>query len=180
MKQSLKITLCAVSAATVSVVMLLTNIPVFVYTVPALSGMILIMPAVESGTGSAFLCFAVSSVLSFILPTELEARILFLGFFGYYPVLKLILDRHLKKLTGYAVKLVIFNAAIIISYAVITRIMGVGDFENSHFGVLVTELLFLAAGNVVFFIFDIALTRVTAMYMYRLHPKIARVLKSGK
>ena len=180
MKQSLKITVCAVSAALAAVIMTASNIPVFVYTIPALAGMIFIMPAIEIGTGQAFLCCAVSVVLSFILPTEFEARMLFLGFFGYYPVLKTVLDRHLPKVPGFAVKLAVFNAAMILSYAVITRVMGVGDFENSHFGVLATELLFLAAGNVVFFIFDIALTRVTAAYVCRLHPRIASILKSGK
>lgn len=180
MKQSLKITVCAVSAALATVIMLASNIPVFVYTIPALAGIVMIMPAVETGVGPAFVCCAVSAVLSLILPTEFEARILFIAFFGYYPVLKTLIDRHLKKFIGYAVKFAVFNAAMIGSYAIITRVIGIGDFENSRFSVLVTELLFLAAGNIVFFMYDIALKRVMLTYMYRLHPRIASILKNGK
>lgn len=180
MKQSLKITVCAVSAALAAVVMMAANIPVFVYTIPALAGILLIMPAVEIGTGSALICFAVSAVLSLILPTEFEARMLFIGFFGYYPVIKPVLDRRLPTVIRYLVKFAVFNAAMIASYAIIIRVMGLGDFKNSHFGVLATGLMFLAAGNVVFFIYDVALTRVTSVYMYRLHPRISGILKNGK
>ncbi len=35
----------------------------------------------------------------------------------------------------------------------------------------------LILGNVVFIVYDIALTRVTAMYRVRLHPFVKRLLK---
>ena len=156
--------------------MLATNIPVMLYAVPAVCGILFIIPAVEFGTKWAFLCYAVTSVLSVILPTEREAMVIFIGILGYYPILKMIIERMGRKIPEYIIKFAVFNAAIIASYAVIVELMGINAFENDLFGLRMTVILLLIAGNIVFLLFDFALTRILQLYFVKLRKTVRRIL----
>lgn len=157
-------------------IMLLTNFPLFLYTVPCVAGIVFIIPAVEFGSKWGFVCYAVTSVLSLLLPTEKEALIVFIGFFGFYPVLKMIIERIGKRIPEMAIKFAVFNVAIVASYAVIIKILGTNPFDTERFGVVVTEIVFLAIGNVVFAILDYALTKVVVLYFLRFRKTVRKIL----
>ena len=156
--------------------MMATNIPVMLYTVPALTGMLFMIPAIEFGTKWAWLCYAVTSVLSLILPTEREALIVFIGILGYYPILKMLIERLPSRTIGYLLKFVAFNISIIACYFVIIKVIGVNVFANDTFGIKTTAALLLAAGNVVFLLYDFCLTRVIQYYFIKLRKNVRRAL----
>ena len=70
MKNTAKITCTGVISALAVVLMLGTNIPVMLYTVPAIAGILFMIPAIELGAGWAFLCYGVYSHFRVLPDTE--------------------------------------------------------------------------------------------------------------
>lgn len=177
MKNTVKITTCGVVSALSVVLMLATNIPIMLYTVPALTGILFMVPAIEFNSKWAFLCFGVTAVLSFILPTEREAFVMFAGLLGYYPILKLLIERIPSQIAGYLLKFITFNIAIAGCFFVIVKVLGLPIFESDKIESWVTVALIVAAvGNLVFWIYDFALTRLIGMYFFKLRKTVRKTL----
>lgn len=176
MKNTVKITCCGLLAALASAVMLLSNLPIFLFTIPVVAGVFFIIPAIEFGTKWGFLCYGVTAVLSLVLPTEKEALIVFIGMLGYYPILKMVIERIGRRALEILLKLVAFNVATVASYAVIIKLLGVNPFQIGNLGTTVVELLFLVAGNVVFLILDHALTKVILLYFIKFRKPVRKIL----
>ena len=73
-------------------------------------------------------------------------------------------------------ELLIFNAAVMADFLLLTMFLHVPKEEFTVAGFYVPWLLLLM-GNAVFFVYDIALSRVAALYRVRFHPLIARLMK---
>ncbi len=157
--------------------MLGTNIPIMLYTVPALVGILFIVPAFELNLKWAFLCFAVTSVLSVILPTEREALIMFIGLLGYYPILKILIERVKFRILGTAIKFVTFNVAASVCFYVTFKILGLNIFQNDRFGMNITVIAVYLIANIAFVIFDFALTRIFNIYFIKLRKSIRKALR---
>ena len=177
MKNTVKVTCCGLLSALSVAVMLLTNFPLFLYTVPTIAAVVFIIPAIEFGTKWGFLCYAVTSVLSLLLPTEKEVLIVFIGILGYYPILKMVIERIGKKLPELCIKLTVFNVAIITSYAVIIKVVGMSPFQIGNLSGRAVEAMFLAVGNAVFLMLDYALTKVIVLYFWKLRKPIRKILR---
>ena len=158
------------------VLMLATNIPVMLYTVPALTGILFMIPAIEFDSKWAFLCFFVTAVLSFILPTEREAFVMFVGLLGYYPILKMLIERLPSRFLGIVLKFVTFNVALAGCILAITEILGLPFFENEYFGFSTTVIIAAVVGNVLFFIYDVTLSRLIGMYFVKLRKTVRKTL----
>ena len=177
MKNTVKITTCGVVSALAVVLMLATNIPIMLYTVPALTGILFMVPAIEFNSKWAFLCFGVTSVLSFILPTEREAFVMFVGLLGYYPILKMLIERIPSKALGYLLKLVTFNVALAGCFLIIVKVLGLPIIESDKITSWVAIVGIIAViGNLVFWIYDFALTRLIGMYFFKLRRTVRRTL----
>ena len=176
MKNTVKITSCGVISALATVLLLGTNIPIFLYTVPALVGILFMVPAIEFSAKWAFLCYLITSVIGVILPTEREALVMFIGIFGYYPILKMLLERLPNKALSYSLKFIIFNVAVIGCYYVIVNVLGINAFESDNLSVTVVKIALLIAGNIAFQIFDFALTRLIRAYFYKFRKPVRRAL----
>ena len=60
------------------------------------------------------------------------------------------------------------------SYVLMLRVFGLPADSFELFGVSL-PLVFLAAGNVIFWVFDAALTGVVQMYWKKWHPRFCRM-----
>ena len=172
MKRSAKVALGGIFSALSLLFMLLTLFPYATYALPALAGVALLPVALECGTRWALGAYAVVSVLSFLVAPSMEARILFVLFFGYYPILKILLDR-LKKVLQWLLKFGVFNAAMVGGYLLLLFVLGMDQDMFVLFGVNL-PLVFLLLGNVVVFIYDRALTNIVIMYRFKWRGYIAR------
>lgn len=175
MKNTSKITLCAVCAALVAVFMLTSYFPYLTYAIPALAGLFVMVPLIEIGASFGVATYAVSAVLV-LLFGEIEASLLYAFLFGYYPVLKAVIERVRHIALEWVIKFVCFNVAVITAYFVSSRVFAV-SFED--FGILgqYGTVIFLLLCNIVFVLYDIAISRVSVFYMARLHPKIRKIIK---
>ena len=176
MKNTIKITCCGVISALAVVFMLLTNIPVALYTVPCIAGILFMIPTIEFNSKWGFLCYGVTAVLSLILPTEREAMIVFIGILGYYPILKMLIERIGNRPLELLIKFAVFNVGIIASYWVVIKVLGYNVFANEYAGWKVTAIALLVLGNVVFMMFDYALTSLIRLYFVKLRKQVRKIL----
>ena len=165
-------------AALSLVCMLLTIFPFADYALPALAGVLLIPIVLESGVKWGFMVYAVVGILNAILTPSLEAKVLFIAFFGYYPVLKALIERLRKIWLEWIIKLAVFNLTMIGAYWIMLTFLGLPADSFEIFG-LDLPFVILAIGNVAFVLYDIALTGVITTYLRVLQPKLARLFRHG-
>lgn len=169
-----KIALGGVLTALCVVCMFLTNlIPIATYALPALACLIVMIAVIEMGKRWALMVYAAASLLSLVLVTDVEAKLVFILFFGYYAILKSVFESLHRPRFCIALKLAVFNLAVIAAYYAAVGLFQVpmSDFELFHVQI---PLLFLAFGNVVFLLLDVAMTRMATMYMARYHARVRR------
>ncbi len=162
-------------AALAVAVMLTSYFPYLTYTIPAVAGLFIMAAVIEVGKKWAFLSFAVSAVIVFMV-AEPEAKLMYIGFLGYYPILKALIERIRKPVIEWVLKMISFNVAVIIIYACFASLFGI-SFEDfgalGKYGAIIT----LGIGNIVFVVYDIAVARMAMFYNFVIRPKFKRFLK---
>jgi len=175
MKSTKKITLCRLVAALSVVVMLTSYFPYLTYAIPAIAGLFMMIPLIECGVYWGFGTYIASAAIIFITG-EMEAKILYVMFLGYYPILKSLIEKINKQFIEWIIKLLCFNVAAIAFYYVSTVLFGISFDDFGEWGKY-GALLFLALCNVVFVLYDIGISRIASYYMFTLHDKIKRIMK---
>lgn len=177
MRQTARITLGGVLGALSFICMLLTVFPFATYALPALAGTLLLPLALETSARWGFLTYGMVALLTALFAPSLEAKVLFIGFFGYYPVLKLLLDR-LHRPVAWLLKLLVFNVTMVLAYLLLLFVFHLDAETFVIFGVNL-PLVFLAAGNVVFGIYDLALSNIIKAYQLVWHDRLRRLFRHG-
>lgn len=175
MKQSKRIALCGMLSALAIVIMLMAYFPYLTYALPALAGALFAVVMVELGSKWALGGYITAAVLSLLL-CEKEAAVIFVAFFGYYPILKAFLERCASRIAEYLFKFLTFNIAVAVAYVIIIFVFGIPMEGLGDFGKY-TVLILLVLANIMFLVYDMALSKVYEDYMRKIHPKISRMLK---
>lgn len=175
MKNTKKITLCGMVASLSIVIMLTSYFPYLTYAIPALAGIFMMVPLIECGVSWSFGTYIASSAIIFITG-ETEAKLLYVLFLGYYPILKSLIERIKKQAVEWVLKLICFNAAAVAFYYVSSMLFAVSFDDLGDFGKY-GAFIFLAICNVVFVIYDIGISRVASYYMISLHDKVKKIIK---
>ncbi len=175
MKRSGKMALGGLSAALAVVCMLLTAMPVTTYALPLLAGVLLLPFTMEAGKAAGWSAYAAVSVLVLILTPTWEPKILFVLFFGYYPILKLTLDM-LPRLWQWLLKFGVFNVSMLIGYALLFTLFALPADTFTLFGVNLPAV-FLLLGNGVLLLYDFALVRFLRMYQFRWHALLTKIFR---
>ena len=172
-KSSTQVALGGLSAALCLVVMLGTVlVPFATYALPALAGILLIPIALELGSSVAYVTYFAVSFLSLLIIPDREAALMFIAFFGYYPVLKFRLDKFKFKSIRVLIKVLIFNTAILSGYFIVIYLFGLAyliEELQGSFG-----LILLLVGNCCFPIYEKALKNLTTLYLFRIRGKLFR------
>lgn len=175
MKNSTKITFSAIMAAMATAFMLLSYFPYLTYAIPAISGLFIMVIVIEINRKWALMAYLASAILVFLM-AEPESKLMYIGFLGYYPILKALIDGFRKPIIEWVIKIAVFNIAVILIYFIFSSIFSL-SFED--FGVLgkYGALILLIIGNAVFVLYDIAVSRMAMLYMGMLHSRIAKFIK---
>lgn len=168
-----KVAFSASIAALSLVLMLLTGVvPVGTFAFPCFAGIFIASVVIEFGFKWAAGVYAVVALLSLFLSGDKEAVIYFILFFGYYPMLKGLIEGKIgNKIVQFILKLLVFNAAIIAAFFTASFLLAIPPEEYTIAGFYV-PWLFLIAGNIFFVIYDIAVTSVITYYINRLRGKL--------
>lgn len=146
------------------------------YALPAFSGILLTVIVIEMGAGWAWPVYIASSALSLLIAADKEAAMLFVVFFGYYPILKAYFERIHHKFLSYLLKFLVFNAAMIFAFFLSIKLLGVPEDSFTVFG-LYLPWVFLIVGNFVFAVYDYAISTLVVLYFQRFHKFVSKWLK---
>ncbi len=159
--------------------MMLTGVfPLMDYTLPALSGLMLVIIVVEINTKWAVLVYIAVSLLSLFIAPLKESAVLYIAFFGYYAIVKSYLERLRNRIVEWILKFLLFNAAIVVALVAIVYLLGMNEMLAGlgEWGVWGAVGIWLLA-NAVFLIYDLALTRVIGAYINWFRPRYLKKLK---
>lgn len=165
LKASYKIALGGILAALAVTSMLISNlVPIATYGCPALAGMMLIPIVIEIGKRWAVCVYAAISLLSIFLVADKEAALLFVAFFGFYPIIKAVFEEHLKPALCWLFKILMFSICMSAVLFVLVSFLAIPKDSYTIFGVYL-PWAFLIMGILVFCVYDIALSRLIAAYV---------------
>ncbi len=177
MNRTKKITVSAMMAALASIFMLTSYFPYLTYAIPAIAGLFIMVIVIEVDVRWATLGYLVSAFITFLM-AEPEAKMLYIMFFGYYPIIKAIFEKTTSRFLEYVLKFAVFNIAVILSYTLVVAVFGISLEDMDDFGKY-TGLVLLVVGNIVFPIYDICVSRMAQYYSIKLHPAVSKIF-SGK
>lgn len=171
--QSKKMAFCGMLVALSIVTMLLGGlIPIATYCVPMFCGVLLLPILIEYGKVTAWTAFAAVALIALLLGIDKEAAFFYL-FLGHYPLLKLEIDRIKNKPIRVGAKLVFFNLATFLMYAILGFILHM-DAVVEEFKLMGPWLLvgFVLLFDFCFFLYDRLLYPLSFLYIQRIHPKL--------
>lgn len=176
MKSTIRTAFCGAAAALEVLLLFLTNIfPTATIALPAVAGVLLMAVVIEFSPRWAFGVFAVASVLSFFLMSDKEAFLLYVCFLGYYPILKAVFEKEIhSQPLCWVCKLLTLNVAAVVDVLLVLFVFRVPMESFAWMGLL--AVLLWVGLNVIFVVYDRALSGLVWLYWRRLHPMFARML----
>ena len=135
--------------------------PTGLFGLVAFSSLFVAAAAIESGIVYGIYVFVVSSALGMLILPDKAAPVLFILFFGYYPVLKNLFERVKPAPVQWILKLAVFNAALTVLWFLLKDLFF--SFGEDMPGIILIYLM----GNAVFAVFDYGYSKVLLFYMDR-------------
>lgn len=175
MKNSKVIAYSGVATA-LSVVMLFLGSIFWVlgYTIPLVASLVMIILLDSISQKSALLTFVSTSIISFILLNDKECVLLYVLFFGYYPLIRDKINEIKPKFLSYLLKFVTFNAAMVLTQILCVYVFGIPfDDMLGKWGIVVFALCL----NLVFVVFDKLYTLLLRLYRIKLKKKVEKYIK---
>ena len=158
MKKAKITAVCGMMAALSVVLMFITTfVPVLVYVLPIVTGLIVFFVSRLADKKWAMGVFFSTAFLSLVLLTDKEAALTYTLFFGYYPLLKETIEK-LPKILSWLIKFLLFNIAAVSIGFLGVLLFGVSGEEYNEFGKFTIPVL-LALANVTFTLYDVALSK---------------------
>ncbi len=128
-----------------------------------LSGLVVMVVSTEYADKVGFLVFAVASIISLFFPVK-SAGILFLAFFGWYPMVQKRLQM-LKPFLCITLKFFMFNVILILLLVLSAYVTGTVDAKGIYLATLILA-------NVCFYLYDILLDRFLIWYIMKLRKHL--------
>lgn len=175
MKNSKVIAYSGVATA-LSVVMLFLGSIFWVlgYTMPLVASFVMIILLDSISQKSALLTFVSTSIISSILLNDKECVLLYVLFFGYYPLIRDKINDIKPKFLSYLLKFVTFNAAMVLTQILCVYVFGIPfDDMLGKWGIVVFALCL----NLVFVVFDKLYTLLLRLYRIKLKKKVEKYIK---
>jgi hypothetical protein len=181
MKQSYKksavVSVGGIVAALSVVLMFMTAvIPSMTYALPAAAGVLLSVIVIEIDKKTAFGVYAVVSLLSVLLVGDKEAAVMYIMFFGYYPILKAVFESRLSVPVSWLCKLAVFNVGMVAAFLISVYVFNIPFEEMEKYGPI-AAFAFLGVGNIIFFIYDFALSNLIKLYLLKWRKGFRRIFK---
>lgn len=162
------------TALSVVLMMLTTLIPVFMYVIPIVTGIIVLFVADVSNKKWGAGVYFSTAFLSILLITDKEAALTYALFFGYFPLIKESIEK-LPKALAWILKIVLFNIAAVGIGVISFYVFGISGDEYDEFGKFTIPILLIMA-NVAFVLYDFCLTK-NRFLLIRFSEKFEKMIK---
>ena len=167
MKKAKKLTVSAILTALSIVLLYLASVfPVLSLSLIAVAGLLPAVAVIECGLPFAGGMYAASCILALLLVPDKSCAILYAVLFGNYPFVKYFAERVKARMLSWIIKLAVANGLLAILFFVFRTVML--SFIPDNTLITATIIMF----NVIFILYDICFTRLTAFYMARIHRHI--------
>lgn len=176
MKKATSLAVCSVVTALSVVLLFFGGVTfIFAYMMPMLVGLFMIMLKRTFGTANAWITYAATSALSFILVADKECMLMYVMFFGYYPILQYYLNKIKLRPLRAVIKLLIFNGMIAVVQLILVYVFGIPFLEEGDGRWLIVLFVFLM--NFLFVFYDKIIVNLTKLYEMKLEKKIKKYFK---
>lgn len=161
-KTSDRVALGGIVAALCIVIMFLTGVVPALYIVsPMAAGLLMVILVEEVSVSWAWLTYLAVSLLSLIVTFDKDAALMFILFFGYYPILRLSVEKIRVKPVKTLCKYLLFNVFLVIDWILTVYLLGLPTFEDT--GPVMYTVLIIAF-NIIFYFYDRILSRMDWIY----------------
>lgn len=138
--------------------------------VVAVAGLLPAAAVVSCGLVSGVLCWVATGLLGLLMLPGKGNALLYVIFFGLYPLVKCLIERRKQLLTEYVLKLVFFNVVLTIFW------FGLRTVFLAALPLPSQAIWFVyLAGNAAFLVYDFGFTKLIAFYVQR----VDKVLRKG-
>lgn len=161
-------------ALSVVLMMLTTLVPVFMYVIPIITGLLVLFTADFANKKWGVGVYFAAAFLSILLITDKEAALTYALFFGYYPLIKDVIEK-LPKALAWILKFILFNAVAVGIGVISFYLFGVSGEEYDEFGKYTIPILLVMA-NVAFVLYDFCLTK-NRFLLTRFSQKLEKLIK---
>ncbi len=171
---SYRVALGGIVSAFCLISMFLTGVfPLLYLVLPMIAGVLLLIVVMEVGIEWAWVTYIAVGLLSLFVTYDKEAALIFILFFGCYPLVRYYLNRLPAKPLRTAIKLLLFNASMILYFYLNTYLFGMQDLleELQEYGRHAGKIMLLLL-NPFFVMYDISLDGLCEMYTKILKPRI--------
>ncbi len=167
------------SGLTLALMFFGTMLPFATYAAPAVASAAIAIIQQEQSPRFAVGVYLTVGLLSAFISPDREAALLFLGFFGHYPMTKLLLERRFPRPVAAVLKGLVFIVCVGGIYGALLWLLTVEAVRQELLGMPAGLLALVAAlGLLTFYLLDICLTRIVAVYVYKIRPRFLR--RSGR
>ena len=129
---SYHIALGGIIAALCIACMFLTGVfPMFYLILPMLASAFIYIMVLETSGYWGFLTYLSVGLLSIFVTPNKDASLAFLFFFGYFPLLRHLMERFRWKFVGFLLRLAVFNAAVLAFFWVSVYVLGMKELLES-------------------------------------------------
>lgn len=133
-----------------------------------IASLITAIVTIECGHKYAWLTFLSVSIISFLLIPKKSVVYIYILFLGYYPILKLYIERLAHLIHEWIAKIVFFSIILIIAH------FSFKTFFMPSFDTEIIKLIYkhlaaiFALANVIFIVYDFGLTFIISFYIHRI------------
>ena len=177
MKQSFKMAFGGILCAFSVILVLLGNIPMAEYIGPTFAGVLLAWAVIEMGALQSVWIYVATAILSFLLSGNKEPAVLYAMFFGYFPILRTVLQQKIRlRAVRWVIKFVVFNIAMAAAYLLLVYVFGMPLEEMEGIGKYTIYVL-LAGGNLLMVAVDFCIEKLSNLYRLKWQNKVQKYFK---
>lgn len=169
-QRTMRVAFCGMMTALSVALMLLGGLlPLMTYISPLVAGLLLAVVLLEYNSNYAWLTWLATVFCTLVLGSDKEASVFYL-FFGYYPILKPVLDSRIsRKGLRVAVKLAVFTLSAVLMFLFLLLLFPTlgAEFTQMSLGLMLAWLL---VQDLCLLVYDHALPVNMALYRKRIRP----------
>ncbi len=165
-----------ITALSIFLLFLTGMIPNTTYLLPVFAAILMLPMLEEAERKWAWFIYIAVSVLSFFIVTDKEAAVMYVFVFGYYPILKQLLEAHFKKPIAWIFKLLIYNLMIVAAYLLIIYVFLIPVDGLDYFGKW-TPLLLLALMDLILIVYDYLVTVLSKIYQKSYADRVHKLFR---
>lgn len=176
MKSSIKTAMCGVITA-LSVALLFFGgiMYAFVYIMPMVTSVFMIMLKKTLSLSSAVITYISTSILSLMLVPEKECVLMYVLFFGYYPIICHSLEKIKTVPLKWLAKLIVFNVSLTAVQLLLVFAFHIPFLSEGEGTAVITAFAVLM--NILFVIYDFTIKMLWVLYEKKLESRIKKYLK---